>query len=213
MIIASVSAAVYAGSVVLTTEGWREASKLQNRLAKVERMSDKIWRIAHACHKRWILNGKYRPSLNEVMSWVSTIAYNDVVIDDAIHYCAMIDLESLGNPTLYLRHDSKGTRGLGCICHKTAKDFVKRRGIQIKAVGTALFNPHFNIYCMVKLFEERYSRAKDKAYKKYTNKMELALSFYNAGERGAIRMLKKGQVNAYYRKYLERKQEIKRLMR
>jgi hypothetical protein len=148
-------------------------------MARLLRERDKIKMIAEACHTRWNLNRRYRPMLEEVIQWISTIVLYDDTLRNPLHYCAMIDHESLGNPTHYLPSDGH-TRGLGSMKISTAREVVDEYKMHIKAIGTALFNPHFAIFSMIKHFEDLWSEGPEE------NRLAWSLYAYNAG-RGIAR--------------------------
>lgn len=198
------SAATFAGGVGLVSLAGRRAITLERRLDRLLRDQEEIERIARACHIRWTINKRYKPQLAEVMQWVSTVVLYDDLIRDTLHYCAMIDLESLGNPTLYLPSDGH-TRGLGSMLVTTAQEVVDAEKLHVKAVGTSLFNPHFAIFAMIRHYEDLLVSGPRKARTKW------ALYAYNAGRGKARRRLAKKQVipAEYYEEHKYRKMLIK----
>lgn len=199
-------AAVYGLGTALVSMSTRKALKLEEKLAKIMKRRQQIDALAEACYSRWKLNEKYVPMMVEIRAWIETIMFHDEVIVDPIHYAALIDLESSGNPTVLVKRWN--ARGLGCVRYETAKELVERLGVKVSAVGTALFNPQFNIFCMIRLFEDFYEKAEG------DNRIKRALNYYIMGKARTDRKVAAGKEPDRYINLLnERKEAIGKMMK
>jgi len=206
ILVTSLSAAVVATTTAIAGMYTRTVFNLRGRVRELEGTDIEV--LARACHFRWSkLNGRYSPSIEEVRGWIRMIIEFDEVLKDPLFYCALIDVESLGNPTLYQPKDSKsGTRGLGSVGYDAAFDVVESYGLKIKAIGTALWNPRFNIFAMIKHLEKLYSEGEGMVY---------TLHAYNAG-RGTTRgYINRGEKipTKYYKRHGYRRRLIEDLIK
>lgn len=198
------AAAVCAGGAAWFYSLPEGQASFEDREIRLLRYRREIKMIAEACHKRWTINERYKPMLAEVTQWVSSIVFYDDVLGDTLHYCAMIDQESLGNPTHYLPSDGH-TRGLGSMLITTAKEVVDEYDMHVKAIGTALFNPFFAIFTMIKHFEDLWAEGPKEGRKRW------ALYAYNAGRGIARRRMRRGEVipGDYHEEHQYRKRLIR----
>ena len=210
-ILMSISSLVFAFTTAL-------AGIYANTLHKLKRQVDRYrWGInscypelVRACWSRWIKeNKKYKAVIEEVRQWMETIELYDMVLKDTLFYAGMIDLESLGNPTLHQPSDGN-SRGLGSMQMATAEGLVKKKKLPIKAVGTVLFNPHVSIRLMIMKVEDLMTRTP-----RGIKKRDWALICYNSGEAAARKMLKgkSRKLYKYPNKHADRVKKIKRLMK
>ena len=208
ILVTSLSAAVVAATTALAGLYSRTVLRLNGRIRELE--GTDILPLARACHYRWSrYNGRYSPSLNEVLEWIRAIVEFDEVLKDPLFYCVLIDVESLGNPTLYQPHDGKtSSRGLGSISYDAATDIVKAYKLEekVKAIGTALFIPRFNIFAMIKCIERLYSEDEGMIY---------TLFAYNAGRGTTRSYMKRGEKipTKYYKRHGYRRRLIEDLIK
>jgi hypothetical protein len=199
-------AVVYGAGTGLVSISTRKAMGLEAKLSKIMEHRKMVDALAEACHSRWRLNENYLPMMVEVRAWMETIMFHDEVLADSLHYASLIDLESSGNPTVLVKRWN--ARGLGCVRHDIAKDLVKRLGMKVKAVGSALFNPQFNIFCMIRIFEECYAKAVG------PDRIKRALNYYIMGKARTDKHIAAGkEPDRYIDLYNERKEAIGKLMK
>jgi len=160
------------GSIVFALSDALKRQKIINR-----KLVEKDDPLVSACFASWNENGNYKPSLNEVKDWIDIIKQNDRVINDTLFYVAIIDHESLGDPTSYVK--KYDTRGLGHITRKTAEWILRKYNMMFGTIGTALFIPSFNIRIMIMLIEYYYLESKIK------DRVKWALLCYGKGREGA----------------------------
>ena len=209
VMILGMSSAAFAGGTALVSLMGRRINRLQTRIDDIG--LDKCDALIKACHHRWQFNERYKATPFEVGQWVATILTHDELLRDPLFYCSLIDLETLGDPTCYLPDDGKSnTRGLGCVSYRAAKDIVRIYKLPIKAIGTALWNPSFNIFCMIKCIEQSYGKCPGQI----KDKLNWSLYCYNTGEGNAKRKLRQqGKLpTAYYKKHQRRSRLISDLM-
>ncbi len=185
----------------ITLQDKYDALKYKKDLTKWDPLITVCWRRA-----RW--NGRYRPGKQEMASWIRAIIEHDKVLRDPVLYCAQIEQESSWDPTL-LRPEDGNTRGLGSVKYTTAKEIVERYKMKVKAVGTALWNPRFNILCMVKCMERLYSGSL------IENRLLWAHFCYNAGMGTAKGYIKRGEniPEDYHMKVMKRYETMKAEMK
>ena len=195
LLLVTLSAVLFGFSITLATISGDRIKDLRDRLAIYEGAEDES--LTLAAYNRFQYNGRYKPSYNEVRDWVRWIREFDQVLKDPIFYVAIIDLESGGNPTLYLEHDGH-TRGLGCVSYAASKDIIYAHDLPIKAAGTALWNPRYNIFAMIKCIERAYANAPRGADPRH-----YALFAYNAGEGKAKKIweAERRVPTSYYKKH------------
>lgn len=199
-------AVVYGAGTVLSSVSTRKAMALEAKVAKIMEHRKLIDALAESCYSRWQYNKQYAPSMLEIRCWMETVIFHDEILNDPVHYASLIDLESSGNPTTLVK--KWNARGLGCVRHVTAVDLVKRLKLRVAAVGSALFNPQFNIFCMIKLFEECYARAEGE------DKIKRALNYYIMGKARTDKKVAAGkEPDRYMNLHSKRKVEIGNLMK
>jgi len=193
LFVLSTSAAAYAFGTTIVSASWRQRAK---------RIIGETSKLARACYTSWNDSGDYKPELMEVESWLRTIEAKDRIIKDTKFYASMIDHESLGDPT---SHNPKNdTRGLGRITRNTGNWICEKYNMKVGTMGTALFNPHFNISVMVMLIEYYHMKSP------WSDREKYALMCYGYGE-AAIKRGDDG--SAYYAEHKERYAKIKGLMK
>jgi soluble lytic murein transglycosylase-like protein len=130
--------------------------------------------LALACWERWQKNGAYKPTVGEVESWIRAIieASNDSI--DLDTYLAIIDLESLGDPTACPNRDLNRSVGLAGINVATARGVCWDLGLTQPAnMRRALYDPYYNCGIMVRHLED--------LLKKYGS-VRHAIDAYHLGE-------------------------------
>jgi len=182
MIILAGSSTAQLATVAVATKALQVSIDLNASSEKAQELK----RLARACHRRAQVNERYRPAYEEVFDWVWAIYSFDRVLKDPLHYCAMIDHESLWNPTHYKLSDGN-TRGLGSMAVDTARDLVEKEGLKVQAAGTALFNPRFAIKMMIRYYEQIYLATPIRDRERW------ALYGYNGGPGAARRRSEKGK--------------------
>jgi len=115
-------------------------------------------------------NKAYCPTKREIYTWIVLIEQESSLENPVPFYLALILAESSGNPTTKM--DGGMSRGLGCVSVNAARDVIKRRGMKVDNVSIALYNPRFNIVCMVDHYEYLLNRFGSRKW---------SMTYYNAG--------------------------------
>ena len=163
--------------------------------------------LSEACHKRWSKNGRYRPMPMEVRGWLEMAEQLDAVINSVEWYAALMDLESLGDPTTNVKEKVGRAYGLSSLKPGTAEDICKREAIKVTNIRYALLNPGFSIRMMVLHVEGLYY--------KYDGDLRRVLLAYNSGEPRADKLIareERGEMKIEYthhRNHRERLDMIK----
>jgi len=173
------------------------------REAERKQQQREIADLTTACHSRWIKNGRYRPMPKEIRGWLELTEQLDTVLDDVAWYAALIDLESLGDPTTNAEEGTGRSYGLGCITMGTAREMCKRNELEVANLRYSLLNPSFNIRLMV-LHVERL-------YYKYDGDLRRVLLAYNSGEPRANVLIAREEIGDVKLKYTHHRNHKERL--